>query len=331
MRVVRATRFGGPEVLEPGQAPDPEPGPGELLIDVALAEVLFLDTQLRAGWGREYFALEPPFVPGVGVAGRVAATGEGVETGWVGRRVIAGLSQAGEYGGGGYAERAVAAADEALAVPDSLQLRDAIAALHDGVMGVSRMEKARVARGDIVLITAAGGSIGTWLIPLLARTDATVVAAARGEAKLSLARQLGADLAVDYSADDWPERVRAATGRREVDVVFDGAGGQAGAQAFELTGRGARFFSYGSASGEFAGIQADAERRGVQVIGIDEQLTPADQRRYTQEALTRLAAGEIEPVIGQIVPLERAAIAHAAIQERTVAGKTLLATANETT
>jgi NADPH:quinone reductase len=330
MRMVRVTRFGGPEVLEPGEAPDPEPGPGDLLVDVALAEVLFLDTQLRAGWGREYFPLEPPFVPGVGVAGRVAATGEGVEAGWIGQRVIASLSQSGEYGGG-YAERAVAAADKAMPVPGGLELRNAIAALHDGLMGVSRVEKAQVARGDTVLITAAGGSIGTWLIPLLAGTGATVVAAARGEGKLSLARERGADVTVDYSADDWPEHVRAATNVRDVDVVFDGAGGRAGARAFELTRRGARFFSYGSASGEFAGIEAAAERRGVEVIGIDEQLTPADQRRFAQEALARLAAGEIVPVIGQIVPLERAADAHAAIEERRVAGKTLLATGAKAT
>jgi NADPH:quinone reductase-like Zn-dependent oxidoreductase len=217
------------------------------------------------------------------------------------------------------------------AVPGGLELRNAIAALHDGLMGVSRVEKAQVARGDTVLISAAGGSIGTWLIPLLAGTGATVVAAARGEGKLSLARERGADVTVDYSADDWPEHVRAATNMRDVDVVFDGAGGRAGARAFELTRRGARFFSYGSASGEFAGIEAAAERRGVEVIGIDEQLTPADQRRFAQEALARLAAGEIVPVIGQIVPLERAADAHAAIEERRVAGKTLLATGAKAT
>jgi NADPH:quinone reductase len=326
MRVVRARAFGGPEVLVPGEASEPEPGSGELLVDVSVAEVLFLDTQLRAGWGRDYFPLEPPFVPGVGIAGSVAATGDGVDAGWVGQRVIASLSKAGEYRGGGYAERATAAADRAMAVPDGLELRDAIAALHDGLMGVSRVEKAQVARGETVLVTAAGGSIGTWLIPLLAGTGAMVVAAAHGEGKLSLARERGADITVDYSEDDWPARVRAATGEREVDTVFDGAGGQAGARAFELTGRGARFFSYGSASGEFAGIEAAAERRGVQVIGLDEQLTPGDRRRYAQDALTLLAAGEVRPVIGKVVPLERASEAHAAIEDRSVAGKTLLAT-----
>jgi NADPH:quinone reductase len=329
MRVVRATRFGGPEVLEPGEAPDPEPGPGELAVDVAFAEVLFLDTQLRAGWGREYFELPLPFVLGEGIAGVVAGVGDGVDEDWVGRPVVAGMSKAGEYTGGAYAERAVVAADAALEVPNGVELQDAIAALHDGLMGVSRVEKAELAPGDLVLVTAAGGSIGAWLVPLAARAGATVIAAARGERKLALARERGAAVTVDYSNAGWTASVRAEIGDRDVDVVFDGAGGRIGAEAFELTGRGSRFFSYGSASGAFAGIEADAERRGVRVVGIDEDLRPSDQRRYAEAALARLTAGEIRPVIGQVVPLERAADAHAAMEERRVAGKTLLATGRE--
>jgi NADPH2:quinone reductase len=329
MRVVRATGFGDPEVLEPGEAPDPEPGPGEMTVEVALAEVLFLDTQLRAGWGREYFELPLPFVLGEGVAGVVASVGDGVDDGWIGRAVIAGMSRAGQYRGGGYAERAVVAADAAIEVPEGVDLQQAIAALHDGLMGVSRLERAEVAAGDLVLVTAAGGSVGTWLVPLAAHAGATVIAAARGERKLALARELGAALAVDYSEPGWAESVRAEIGERVVDVVFDGAGGRIGAEAFELTGRGSRFFSYGAASGAFAGIEAAAARRAVRVVGLDEKLTASHQRRYAKAALARLAAGEIRPVIGQIVPLERAADAHAAIEDRRIAGKTLLAIGKE--
>lgn len=331
MRVVRAMRFGGPDVLEPGEAPDPVPGPEEVIVDVAVAEVLFLDTQLRAGWGREYFALTPPFVPGVGVAGVVASTSDGVADDWRGRRVVASLSGAGEYGGGGYAERAAAAADALHEVPDWVGLPDAMAALHDGLMGVSRIEKAQLGSGDVVLVTAAGGSIGVWLVPLAVRAGATVVAAVRGERKAALARELGAHVTVDYADEGWAGSVRDELGGRAVDVVFDGAGGAIGAAAFELTARGSRFFSYGAASGEFAGVEAQAERRGVRVFGIDEQLTPEDQRRYVAAALDQLATGAIHPVIGQAVPLDRAAHAHAAIEQRSVAGKTLLLTGKDAT
>jgi NADPH2:quinone reductase len=327
MRVVRATGFGGPEVLEPGEAPDPEPGPGEMVVDVALAEVLFLDTQLRAGWGREYFDLEPPFVPGEGVAGVVASVGEGVDEGWLGKPVIAHMSRTGEYRGGGYAERAVVEADAALEVPVGVEPQEAIAALHDGLMAVSRLEKAETGPGDVVLVTAAAGGIGAWLVPLAARAGVTVIAAARGERKLALAREWGAHLAVDYSQGGWADQVRSWLGGRPIDTVFDGAGGRIGSAALELTRRGARFFSYGAAGGDFPDVEADAVRRGVRVIGLDEQWSEAEHRRWAEAALARVAAGEIRAVIGQVVPLERASEAHAAIEARRVPGKTLLATA----
>jgi NADPH2:quinone reductase len=329
MRVVRATAFGSPRVLESGEAAEPEPGPGELLVDVSVAEVLFLDTQLRAGWGREFFALEPPFVPGVGVAGVVASVGDGVDRSWVGRPVIASLSSSGEYSGGGYAERAVVAAGAALGVPQGVGLQNAIAALHDGTMALSRLERAKVDSGDLVLVTAAGGSLGAWLVPLAARAGATVIAAARGERKLALARERGARFAVDYSEDGWIDHVRAAIADAGVDVVFDGAGGRIGDAALELTGRGARFFSYGAASGTFADVEAEAERRGVRVIGVDDHMSGPERRRHAAAALALLAAGEIRPLIGQVVPLERASEAHAAIEDRSVPGKTLLVTGSQ--
>lgn len=324
MRVVQVTAFGGPEVLEAAEAPDPAPGLGEMVVDVELAEVLFLDTQLRAGWGRDYFELELPFVLGEGIAGVVAAVGDSVDEGWIGRTVVAHMSRAGEYRGGGYAERAVVAADAALEVPDGVEPQAAIAALHDGLMAVSRLEKAQTGPGDVVLVTAAGGGIGIWLVPLAERAGATVIAAARGERKLALARERGAQLAVDYSQDNWAERVRTEFDGRGIDAVFDGAGGRIGTQAFELTRPGARFFSYGAAGGDFPDVQAEAERRGVRVVGIDEQISAAEQRRWAEAALARLAAREIDPVIGQVVPLGRASEAHAAIERRAVPGKTLL-------
>jgi NADPH:quinone reductase len=326
MRVVRATAFGGPQVLESGEAADPEPGPGEVLVDVSVAEVLFLDTQLRAGWGREFFGLEPPFVPGVGVAGVVAAVGDGVEAALIGRPVIASSSSSGGYNGGGYAERIAVPAVAAIEVPGGVGLHDAIAAIHDGVTALSRLEKAEIERGDHVLVTAASGSLGSWLVTLAARAGATVVAAARGERKLAAARERGAQVAVDYSHEGWADRARAEIDGAALDVVFDGVGGQIGRAAFELTGRGARFFSYGSASGSFPDIVSDAEARGVHVIGIGDRVSASERRRYAEQALALLAAGEIRPLIGQVVPLERASDAHAAIEDRSVPGKTLLVT-----
>lgn len=320
MRVVQVTRFGGPEALVMSEAPDPVAGPGHVVIDVSIAEVLFLDTQLRSGWGREYFTMEPPYVPGTGVAGAVTSIGEGVDPDWVGRRVVARTGDT-----GGYAQQVAVPAEEVFEAPNGLDLREAVAALHDGPTALSRTEKASIQPGEWVLVGAAGGSLGVWLVPLAAAAGARVIAAARGERKLDLARELGADIAVDYSTADWAEQVREATGGAGIDVVFDGAGGQIGRAAFEITAHGGRFFAYGAASGDFAKIHPhEVEQQQVTMVGIEDRLTPEDLKRLTQRALSEMAAGRIRPVIGQTFPLERAADAHAAIETRSVIGKTLL-------
>lgn len=179
MQVVQVTRFGGPEVLAAREEPDPVPGPGRLVVDVSAAEVLFLDTQLRSGWGREYFPMEPPFVPGTGVAGVVGSVGADVDPGWIGRQVVARTGDS-----GGYVTRAAVQAEETFEVPSGVGLREALASLHDGPIALSRLERAELQPGQRVLVTAAGGSLGAWLVPLARATGARVIAAARGERKL---------------------------------------------------------------------------------------------------------------------------------------------------
>ncbi|MBA2446424.1 MAG: zinc-binding dehydrogenase [Chloroflexi bacterium] len=321
MRVVQATRFGGPEVLVTSEAPDPVAGPGQVVVDVSVAPVLFVDTQIRRGWGGEWFTVKPPYVPGVGVAGQVLSVGEGVDPGWAGRQVV---TDTGERGG--YAERAVAPAEGLIQVPDGLGLPEAAALLHDGRTALGLAEGARIRPGEWVLITAAGGGLGSLLVQLAHAAGARVIGAARGQRKLDLARELGAEAAVDYSEPDWPEQVREATGGPGPDVVFDGVGGQIGLAAFEITARGGRVSAHGAPSGGFAEIDPrEAERRGVTVRGIQHvQFSPADGKRLIERVLSEAAAGRIRPVIGQTFPLERAADAHAAIDARGVIGKTLL-------
>jgi NADPH2:quinone reductase len=135
---------------------------------------------------------------------------------------------------------------------------------------------------------------------------------------------VGADAVTDYSEPDWTERVREATGG--LDVVLDGAGGAYGRAAFDLVVPGGRFSAHGTPSGEFAAAdQTDARARGVTATGIERvQFAPERLKQYAVRALTEATAGRIRPLIGQTFPLERAADAHAAIEARTVTGKTLL-------
>ena len=326
MRAIQVERFGGPEVLVAADLPDPVAGPGQVVVGVSAADVGFVETQIRAGGFGEHFAVTPPYVPGHGVAGRVISIGDGVDPGWVGRRVA---GYTGDQGGrGGYAERVALQAVGLVSVPDGLGLREAAALLHDGVTALRVIEVTGVRAGEHLLVTAAGGGMGILLVQLAHAAGARVIGAARGKRKLDLVREQGADVVVDYSEPGWASVVREATGGAGADVVFDGAGGEIGRAAFEVTAHGGRFSAHGAPSGGFAVLDpGERERRGVTVRGIEHlQLAPEDMRRMLAKALSEAAAGRMRPVIGQTFPLERAADAHAAIEARAVVGRTLLLT-----
>jgi NADPH2:quinone reductase len=324
MRAVEVIQFGGPEVLVPAAVPGPAPGPGEVVIDVAAADVIFLDTLIRSGRAADYFPVRPPYVPGNGVAGLVAAAGDGVEPGWLGRRVMARTGPAG--GSGGYAERAAVPAGQVIAVPDDVSLQAAAAVLHDGVTALALAGLAGMGRGDQVLILGAAGGMGLLLVQLARAAGARVIAAARGAAKLGVAAGLGADVTVDYGEPGWAGRVTEATGGTGPQVVLDGVGGPLGQDAFGIIAAGGRFSAHGGAAGGFARIdRQEAARRQVSVRGLaDVQFGPGDRARLAGRALAEVAAGRLRPHVGQVFPLDRAADAHAAIEARTAIGKTLL-------
>ncbi|WP_327429788.1 zinc-binding dehydrogenase [Streptomyces sp. NBC_01236] len=321
MRAVQVKAFGGPEVLVPVEVPDPVPAPGEVLIDVAYADTIFVETQVRSGWGLDFFPVTPPYVPGGGVSGVVSALGPDVPAEWLGRRVTSFVT-------GSYAERAVAPVSALTVVPDSLDLLQAAALVHDGVTAVGLLEVTAVGPTDRVLILGASGGMGTLLIQLAHARGARVVGVARGEAKTALVRELGADVVVDATDPDWTKAARTALGGspEAADVVLDGVGGQLGATAFSLTADGGRFSAHGAPSGGFSPIDtAEATHRGIKLFGIpDVQFSPADLHRFTSAALTEAAAGRLRPVIGEVFAVERAGDAHAAIEGRGLVGKVVL-------
>jgi NADPH:quinone reductase len=313
-------RFGGPEVLVPREAPDPVAGPGEVVVAVRAADVLWLETLVRRGDGPDW-PMTPPYVPGNAVVGHVVSVGDGVDPGWVGRDVAT------ETGGtGGYAERVVVPATGLTAVPDGLALEDAAALLHDGVTALSLFETTRITGDDTVLVVGASGGLGIISVQLAKAAGARVVAVARDERKLAQIRALGPDAVIDSDAPGWVGESRAALGGAGATVVLDNVGGAVGEAAFALVAPGGRFSAHGTPSGRFARIdKADAERRGIAVTGIGEvQLSPEERLRLTARALADAAAGRISPLIGQTYRLPRAADAHAGIEARTVFGKTLL-------
>ncbi|GAB0102964.1 zinc-binding dehydrogenase [Nocardia sp. JMUB6875] len=327
MRVVEAKEFGGPEVLAVTEAPDPVAGPGEVVVAVAAADVMFLDTTLRSGWAANFFPVEPPFVPGGAVAGTVESVGAEVDSSWIGKRVATPTAASGIGGGlpiGGYAEKALARVDTLAVVPDELSFVQAAALAHDGRTALAVTDRAAIEPGQWVLITAAAGGLGTLFIQLARAAGARVVAAARGEAKLALAQRLGADEVVDYSRADWADKVRERTGG--VQVVLDGAGGEIGRAALSAVTPGGLLIAYGNSAGGFAAVDAEAvAAQGITVVPLLEIATPdTDWRALHDRAQAEAAAGRLDVVVGQTFPLDQAAAAHTAIGSRAAVGRTIL-------
>ncbi len=321
VRTIEVTRFGGPEVLELRERPDPVAGPGQVVVDVAAIPLLWLDTALRSGKGRGWFTVEPPYVPGTGVAGTVSDTGAGVEADWLGRKVLTDTRETGSY-----AERVAVPADGLVLIPDGLPTITAAALLTDGRTALGILDGVSMKPGTPVLITGAAGGMGLLLVQLATARGARVVGAARGEPKLAAIRAQGADAAIDYSAADWTDRVVGALDGDGPAVVLDGVGGEIGRAAFAITAQGGVFSAHGAASGDFTPLDQDAAReRGITIRGISEvQFSPEEGDRRLRDVLAEAAAGRIAPVIGRTYPLKDAAEAHRRIEAREVVGKSLL-------
>lgn len=213
-------------------------------------------------------------------------------------------------------------------MPDAVELTAAAAVLHDAPTALALFDVTNVGVDDTVLVIGASGGLGLLSVQL-ARARATRVVAVARSSKLGRVEELGPDVAIDSDQSDWVDRARAALGPRGADVVLDNIGGDVGEAGFLLAAEGGRFSGHGTPSGRFAEIDpAVAAGRGVKVTGIESvQMSDAALKSYTDLALREVEAGTIAPVIGQTFRLDEAAAAHAAIEGRTVFGKTLLLTA----
>ncbi|WP_406055831.1 zinc-binding dehydrogenase [Kribbella sp. NBC_00889] len=322
MKTITLHEFGPPENLRYEEAPDPVQGPGTVLIRVEAAGVHLVDTMLRSGaaGGGPIPVPELPMTPGREVAGRVEAVGSEVDAGWIGKRVVVHLGMV----PGGYAELAVAKVESLYELPDHVDGVQAVAAIGTGRTTAGILAQAQLTADDVVLITAAAGGIGSYLIQAARNVGATVIGLAGGPAKVRLVRDLGAHYAVDYRDPDWVSALQAELGDRAVTALLDGVGGESGQRAFELLGVGGRVLMFGwSGGGPIRLTTEDLMNRGLTATwAIGPKLTPR-LRELEKAALEETVSGRWKAVTTTF-PLSEAAAAHRALESRSTTGKVVL-------
>jgi NADPH:quinone reductase len=320
MRAIEIQEYGGPEVLRVVEVDVPEPGPGQVSVDVAHAGVNFADLKAR---GEGYRVPALPFRPGLEVSGRVRALGAGVTGLTVGQEVTALTA------GGGYAEVAVAEAATVFPLPDGVDLRTAatlptvLPTAYALVHAVGRLQ-----RGETVLVQSAAGGVGTVVGQLAKAAGAgAVYGVVSSAAKAEYARAHGYD---EVFVGDFEKAVRAATGERGVDLALDPVGGETLKASLASLAVFGRLVSFGNASSAepWQVGQPELYPTGLSVGGFSiltlAQTAPAELRTLVERAFAKAAEGTVSlPVTAQFA-LEEAAQAHRLMGARRSTGKLLL-------
>ncbi|MEX2447450.1 MAG: zinc-binding dehydrogenase [Solirubrobacterales bacterium] len=311
MRAVRIEKFGGPEVLEHVEMPDPEPGEGEVVVEVARSGVNFADTHATRN---DYLAEQAlPLVPGAEISGRTPD----------GRRVAAILPA------GGYAEKVAAHEALLIPVPDEVDDDRAAALLLQGLTAMALVRRcARIEPGETIVVEAAAGGTGSLSVQLAKRAGARVIGLASSAEKRALAERLGADATVDSRSPELKDAIREANGGERVDAVLQMSGGEAFDAELGALAPFGRMVVFGIASREQRDVSTAALLRGSKAV-IGFWLVHLLMRRelvapMIGELFELVAAGELEVGVGEVYPLSEAARAHEDLIARRTTGKLLL-------
>jgi NADPH2:quinone reductase len=319
VRAIVVTRNGGPEVLEAQEWDAPTAGPGQLLVEAAVAGVNFRDVYEREGG---HYGGTPPFVAGAEGAGTVAAVGEEVEGFSVGDRV--GWTAA----AGSYAEQVVVDAAKAVPLPDGISDEVAAAALLQGMTAQYLCSSTYpVSPGDAVLVHAAAGGVGLLLTQMVKMRGGRVLATTSTAEKAELARRAGADEVLGY--ESFGERVRELTGGAGVAVVYDGIGRDTFDESLGCLRWRGMLVVYGAASGQVPPFELNRLFSGGSLFVTRPSLqhytaTRAELLERSSAVFGWIADGSLDVRIGARYPLERAADAQRDLQSRKTTGKLLL-------
>ncbi|WP_426502988.1 quinone oxidoreductase family protein [Dactylosporangium sp. McL0621] len=319
MRAITITELGGPEVLKLQDAPTPEPGEGEILVDVRVAGVNFMDTGARQN-GRADGAL--PFVPGVEAAGVVRETGPGVGQFKPGDRV------AWVYSYGAYAEQVVVPAAVAVPVPDTIDDETAAAIMMQGVTAHHFTTEAYpVKPGDVAVVHAAAGGLGKFVTQLVKQRGGTVIGIVSRSEKVAAARAAGADHVVISTGPDFVDEVRELTGGLGAHVVYDGNGESTFRASMRALRPNGTMLYYGAFIGQVPTISMRELPHSIKIcypVFRDHISTREALLSVTGELFLLVADGRLEVTIGGRYPLAEAGRAHRDIQSRSTTGKLIL-------
>lgn len=324
MKAILCKEWGGPEKLVLEDVPPRPLRDGAVRIQVHAAGVNFMDTLLIAG---QYQVKPPlPFTPGAETAGIITELGPDVTGFKPGDRVMAMTEN------GGYAEEVVATADRVYAIPDKMDF--AAAAGFPIVYGTSHVAlawRAFLKAGEWLLVTGAAGGVGLTAVEIGKAMGARVIAAAGGPEKLAVAQQHGADHVIDYSREDLRERVKAITGGRGADVIYDPVGGDVFDTCLRSIAWEGRIVIIGFASGRISQIPANiALVKNIDVIGFFWGSYQAHKPEVPRESFKQLfrwfEEGKLHPHVSERVDLKDAGRALELLKERKATGKVVLVT-----
>jgi NADPH:quinone reductase len=311
MKAIKIEEFGGPEVLQYVDVPDPSPKLSEIVVNVKRIGVNFADTHASRN---DYLAEQTlPLIPGAEISGQ---TNDG-------RRVAVLL------GSGGYAEKVAVPQAQLIELPPEVDYDQAAGGLLQGLTALALVQRcARIEPGETIVVEAAAGGTGTLAVQLAKRAGAKVIGLAPSEEKRELVRSLGADAAVDSRAEDLGQAIREANDGKRVDAVLHMSGGDAFDSEMGILAPLGRMVVFGIASREQRQLSTAALLRGSKsVIGFwlahllvrQDLLGP-----MIKDLLGAIAAGELTVTIGEVYPLSEAARAHEDLIARRTTGKLLL-------
>jgi NADPH2:quinone reductase len=322
MKALQCIEHGPPEKLVIRDVPTPEPGKGEVRIRMKAAGVNFPDALII----QNLYQFKPslPFSPGGEAAGIVEAVGEGVTRFSPGDRVIAMI------GHGAFQEAFLA--DQSRVLPMDEDMPFDIAAGFTMTYGTSHhalKQRARLQPGETLLVLGAAGGVGLAAVELGKLMGATVIAAASSDEKLQLCKEMGADLTINYETEDLKERVKALTGGRGVDVIYDPVGDRFAEPAFRSIAWNGRYLVVGFAGGQIPKLPLNLPLiKGASIVGVFwgafTAHEPAVHAENMREILGWFREGRLKPHISARLPLERGAEAIRLLMDRKAKGKVIL-------